>query len=87
MATLSSSFCNQLRDLLYSSLQLLTKISNDKKKSHITKKNTTIRQPNTIILEELTTIIRLIGLDLENQFRIQQMAYTSFNLWENKKTF
>lgn len=87
MATLSSSFCNQLSDLHYSSLQLLTKISNDKKKSHITKKNITIRQPNTIILEELTTIIRLIVLDLGNQFRIQQMAYTSFNLWENKKTF
>lgn len=30
-------------------------------------------------------IARLLGLSLEKQFRIQQMTYTGFNLWENKK--
>lgn len=52
-----------------------------------TKKNITIRQSHTIILEEgLTTTARLMGLGLEKQFGIQQMTYTGFNLWENKKT-
>ena len=51
-----------------------------------TKKTITIRQSHTIILEGLTTTARLMGLGLEKQFGIQQMMYTGFNLWENKKT-